>query len=74
MKPWWYEFYGTIDPGQAYRWIKISEKAFNTLQLSEEERLSNMYGLLFDKDDDWLTRIRNIYGEVLSWQLFRGIS
>ena len=26
-----YEFYGTLDPGRADRWIKITKKAFNSL-------------------------------------------
>ena len=30
-----------------------------------------MYGLLFNKVDDWLTRIRNLYGQVLSWKIFK---
>ena len=66
-----YEFYGNLNPSQVDRSIKITEKAFNTLQLSEEKRISNVYRLLFDKVDDWLTRIINLYGEVLSWQIFK---
>ena len=47
------------------------EKAFNTLQLSDVEKVSNVYGLLFEKADDWLTRIKTLYREVLTWQLFK---
>ena len=47
------------------------DKAFNTLQLSDVEKVSNVYGLMFEKADDWLTRIKNLYGEVLMWQLFK---
>ena len=66
-----YEFYGIIDFGQADRWIKIIEKAFNILQLPKEEGINNVYRLLFVKADNvyillfvkadnWLTRIRNL--------------
>ena len=66
-----YNFHGTLDPGRADKWVKTVEKAFNTLQLSDEEKVSNVYGLIFDKADDWLTRIRNLYGEVFTWLVFK---
>ena len=47
------------------------EKAFTILQLSDKEKVSNVYGLLFDKADDWLTRIKNLFGGALSWQIFK---
>ena len=47
------------------------DKAFNTLQLSDEEKVGNVYGLMFEKADDWLIRVRNLYGEALTWQLFK---
>ena len=47
------------------------EKAFNTLQLSDEEKVSNIYGFMFDKDDDWLTRIRNLFREAFTWPMFK---
>ena len=52
-----YNFYGTLNPSQADKWIKIVEKAFTILQLSDEEKISNYYKLMFDKVDDWLTRV-----------------
>ena len=66
-----YDFHGTLDPGQADKWIKTVDKAFNTLQLSDIEKVSNVYGLLFEKADDWLTRIKTLYGEALTWQLLK---
>ena len=30
-----------------------------------------MYGLIFDKVDEWLTRIKNLYGEAFTWQVFK---
>ena len=66
-----YDFYGTLDLGQADKWIKTVEKACTTLQLSNEENMSNVYGLIFNKADDWLTRIENIYGEALNWQVLQ---
>ena len=66
-----YDFHGTLDPGQADKWIKTVDKAFNTLQLSDVEKVNNVYGLMFEKADDWLTRIKTLYGEALTWQLFK---
>ena len=66
-----YDFHGTLDPGQADKWIKTVDKAFNTLQLSDVEKVGNVYGLLFEKADNWLTRIKTLYGEALTWQLFK---
>ena len=65
-----YDFYGTLDLGQADKWIKTAEKAFMTLQLSNKEKVSNIYGLMFDKADDWLTQIWNLYGKALNWKMF----
>ena len=61
-----YEFHGILDPGQADKWIKTVDKAFNTLQLSDVEKISNVYGLMFEKVDDWLIRIKTLYGEALT--------
>ena len=47
-----YDFYSTLDPGQDDRWIKTVERAFTTLQLSNEEKISNVYSLMFNKADD----------------------
>ena len=62
-----YDFHGTLDPRQADKWIKTVDKAFSTLQLSDVEKVSNMYGLLFKKADNWLTRIKTLYGEAITW-------
>ena len=66
-----YDFHGTLDPGQADKWVKTVEKAFGTLQLSDAEKVGNVYGLMFEKADEWLTRTRNLYGEAFTWQLFK---
>ena len=66
-----YDFHGTLDPGQTDKWVKTMEKNFTTLQLSDEEKVSNVYGLLFDKADDWLTRVKNLFGGALTWQVLR---
>ena len=47
------------------------DKAFNILQLSDEEKVGNVYGFIFEKVDDWLMRVRNLYSEALTWQLFK---
>ena len=33
--------------------------------------MSNVYSLIFDKADDWLTRIRNLYREAFTWPIFK---
>ena len=35
------------------------------------KKVSNVYSLMFDKADDWLTRIRNLYGEAFPWPVFK---
>ena len=62
-----YDFYVALNPGQADKWIKTVEKAFNTLWLSDKEKMNNVYGLMFDKVDDWLARIKNLFSETLIW-------
>ena len=44
-----YDFYGTLDPGQADKWVKTVEKAFNTLQLNDVKKVNNVYDLIFEK-------------------------
>ena len=66
-----YDFQGTLDPGKADKWVKTIDKAFTILQLSDEEKVKNVYGLMFDKADEWLTRIKNLYGETFTWQVFK---
>ena len=51
-----YDFQGTLDLGQADKWVKTVEKAFTTLQLSDEDKVGNVYGLMFEKADNWLTK------------------
>ena len=47
------------------------KKAFTTLQFSDEEKVSNVYGLIFNKDDDWFIRVRNLYREAFTWPIFK---
>ena len=42
------------------------KKAFTTLQLSDKKKINNIYSLMFDKKDDWFTKIQNLYGKVLT--------
>ena len=53
---------------QADKWIRTVKKFFNTLQLSDEKKMNNVYGLMFDKADDWLARVKNLFGETLTWK------
>ena len=62
-----YDCHETQEPRQIDKWVKIVEKAFNTLQLSDEEKVGNVYGLMFEKADDWLTKIINLYEEAFTW-------
>ena len=66
-----YEFYGTLDPGQADKQVKTVEKAFTTLQLSDEEKVSNVYGLMFNKADNWLVQVRNLCREAFTQLVFK---
>ena len=34
-KCWAFDFYGSIDSREADRWLKVIEKAFNTLELAK---------------------------------------
>ena len=47
-----YDFYSMLNPEQAEKWIKTAKKAFTTLQLTNEEKMGNVYRLMFDKADD----------------------
>ena len=47
------------------------DKALNTLQLSDEEKVGNVYGLMFEKVDDWQMRVKIQYREAFTWQLFK---
>ena len=67
-----YDFHRILDPGQTYKWVKTVDKAFNTLQLSDVEKLSNVYDLIFKKADNWLTRINNLYGGSFDMATLQG--
>ena len=62
-----YNFHKTLDPEQIDKWVRTTNKAFNILQLSDEEKVGNVYGLMFEKADDWLMRVINLYGKALTW-------
>ena len=53
-----FDFQGSIDSREADRWLKATEKAFNTLKLIEAYKVSNVYGLLHDTFDAWFARVR----------------
>ena len=53
-----FDFHGSIDSREANRWLKATEKAFNTLELTEAQKVSNVYGLLHDTSDAWFARVR----------------
>ena len=66
-----YDFHGTLDTGQADKWVKTMEQVFTMLQLSDEEKVNNVYSFMFNKVDNWLTRLKNLCGEVFIWQEFK---
>ena len=51
--------------------MKATEKAFNTLELTEVQKVSNVYGLLHDTSDAWFARVRMLQGNQLSWDVFK---
>ena len=48
-----FNIHGSINSREADRWLKAIDKAFNTLELTEAQKVSNMYGLLHDTSDAW---------------------
>ena len=66
-----FDFHGSIDSREADRWLKATEKAFNTLELTEAQKVSNVYGLLHDTSDAWFARVRMLQGNQLSWDVFK---
>ena len=65
-----YDFEGSIDGGIANEWLKKLEKAFLILGLTEVEKVQNVNGFVKGLADDWLSRIRRLYGEGLTWNMF----
>ena len=65
-----YDFEGSIDGGIADEWLKKLEKAFLILGLTEVEKVQNVHGFVKGLADDWLSRIRRLYGEGLTWNVF----
>ena len=51
--------------------MKATEKAFNTLELAEAQKVSNIYGLLHDSFDAWFTRVKVLHGDQLTWEVFK---
>ena len=64
-------FHGSIDSREADRWLKATEKAFNTLELTKAQKVSNVYGLLHDTSNTWFARVRMLQGNQLSWDVFK---
>ena len=65
-----YDFEGSIDGGIADEWLKKLDKAFVILGLTEVEKVQNVHGFVKGIADDWLARIRRLYGEDLTWDIF----
>ena len=66
-----FDFHGSIDSREADRWLKATEKAFTTLELTEAQKVSNVYGLLHDTSDAWFARVRMLQGNQLTWDVFK---
>ena len=58
-----YNFEGSINGGIADEWLKKLEKAFLILGLTEVENVQIMHGFVKGLADDWLSRIRCLYGK-----------
>ena len=65
-----YDFEGSIDEGIADEWLKKLEKAFLILGIMEVEKVQNVHGFVKGLADNWLPRIRRLYGEGLTWTVF----
>ena len=58
-----FDFHGSIDSRKANRWLKATNKAFNTLELIEAQKVSNVYGLLYDSSNAWFVRVKVLHGD-----------
>ena len=61
-----YDFLDTLDPGQADKWAKMVEKSFIMLWLNDEEKVGNVYSLMFNRVDDRLTSVKNLFRETFT--------
>ncbi|XP_050238154.1 uncharacterized protein LOC126687641 [Mercurialis annua] len=66
-----FDFHGSIDSKEADRWLRATDKSFNTLELTDEQKVSSVYGLLHDTTDAWFARIRLLLGDQLTWEIFK---
>ncbi|XP_065866494.1 uncharacterized protein [Euphorbia lathyris] len=66
-----FDFRGTIEPEEADNWLKATEKSFTTIQLSTEDKVKTVFGLLHGPADTWLTRVRGLYPEGFNWDVFK---
>ncbi|XP_055960122.1 uncharacterized protein LOC130014968 [Mercurialis annua] len=66
-----FDFHGSIDFKEADRWLRAIDKSFNTLELTDAQKVSNVYGLLHDTTNAWFARIRLLLGDQLTWEIFK---
>ena len=66
-----FDFHGSIDSREADRWLKATDKAFNRLELTEAQKVSNVYGLLHDSSNAWFARVKVLHGDQLTWKVFK---
>ena len=64
-----YDFEGSIDGGLANEWQKKLEKAYMILGLTQIEKGQNVHGFMKGLADDWLSRIRRLYGKRMTWNV-----
>ena len=61
-----FDFHGSVDSREAAKWLRATEKEFNTLALTEAQKVDNVYGLLNDMVDAWFARVRLLHGGQLT--------
>ncbi|XP_050233185.1 uncharacterized protein LOC126681675 [Mercurialis annua] len=66
-----FDFHGSIDSKEADRWLRVTDKSFNTSKLTDVQKVSNVYGFLHDTADAWFARIRLLLGDQLTWEIFK---
>lgn len=66
-----FDFHSSIDSREVDRWLKATEKAFNTLEFTEAQKVSNVYGLLHDSSDAWFARVKVLHRDQLTWEVFK---
>ena len=65
------DFQGTTDPMEAEHWLRSTERVFDQMEYTSEERLDYAVSLLQDDAFDWWETIVKQYGMAMGDHLCR---